>query len=264
MDDEQVQLEQLLGQFRTASTQHLATQERLQVRNDQWAAASKVPHDVNNQLLVIHYACRQLLAQVPENDPIRSLVTAIEQARNEAAAATKTLRSPATTPQSEKFDLNQIIRDVETLFKPILPDGVIFTVRLAPTDHRSFGSDHDLANRELARYQGDPRRITRRLGSIDTFQRKSVKQGGPRDDNGLFAGCRYGTRRTELDQIVLPSRGNSVQLPKHCFANRARAGLSPGNDSNLGTIQRGISTPISFHSPTESVANEFPAALISA
>lgn len=133
MDDAAVDVEKFERQLQLEIAQRVAAEERLQSLSDQLALASKTLHDVNNQLLVIHYVGRQLQSQIPESDPNRSLITAIEQARKEAADATRRLRSNGCRSLvSQTTELNEIVRNVESLLKPILRDNLIFTLRLTP------------------------------------------------------------------------------------------------------------------------------------
>ena len=257
MDEVHVQLERLLGHFRTESTQHLATQERVQVLNEQWAAASKVLHDVNNQLLVIHFACRQLLAQIPENDPVRSLVTAIDQARNEAAAATKTLRSPSASPRSDKSDLNQIIRDLETLLTPIIPDGVIFTVKLAAVPFI-------VPLEPIAAWKIVSLLVTNALFSvsqggwltIETFQHKSAKLGKHPTTSFCLKVSDTGPIEVDSEQIVTVPDETPFDSPSLVSQLARELAESPATIHLVERSNEGSQLTISFPSPTQAVANE--------
>jgi PAS domain S-box-containing protein len=83
--------------------------------------AGGIAHDFNNQLTLIQ-GVAQLLLEVQENDPIRADLEAICSAVERSAALTRRLVafSRRQVLRVEPIDLNQVVRNLETLFRRVL------------------------------------------------------------------------------------------------------------------------------------------------
>ena len=104
------------------------------------ALAERIFHDVNNLLLVMYYSCYQLLSKASPDDSIRADIQAIEDARTQSADLIRQFRSTNMQPEghSRSVDLNELVRQVEELVRPVVSNDIVLTVNLcscpAPID----------------------------------------------------------------------------------------------------------------------------------
>lgn len=256
MDDERVDVEQLKRQLAIEIAERLDIQERLRESQDKLTASFNTLHDVNNQLLVIHYACQQLLLSVAENDPARTYVSAIERARIEASNATKSLRSMSSNErQQPTIELNRMVHEVATLFTGILPDGLILTSKISPSTMEIAGEPKVLWT-TIVRLVANSLLACGPFGwvTIETYRSRGNRADQQNQHGAEFICLRISDTRSvtsSVEHLVQNSGHTSLEAPK--LASQTSQDLEGMFESirMIDRVDEGASITISFPSSVE-------------
>lgn len=127
--------------------------------------AGGVAHDFNNLLLAIQGRTELLLGESDLSDQVVSDLVEIRAAAGRAATLTRQLlafsRRPLLEPQV--MDLNQIVREMESMLRRLLGEDVILVTRLAP---------------DLGTVQADPGHLEQVLMNLLVNSRDAMPSGG--------------------------------------------------------------------------------------
>ena len=127
--------------------------------------AGGVAHDFNNLLTVINGYGQLLAAAIPEQDVRRPYVREIQKAGERAAELTRQLlafsRKQILSPRL--FDLNELVRESESLLKALVGDCVALDLRLADS---------------LCLVHADPLQLEQVLINLAVNARDAMPQGG--------------------------------------------------------------------------------------
>ena len=96
--------------------------------------AGGVAHDFNNLLTVVTVHCEMLIAMLPDASPLRSDIDAIQQAGRKAASLTRQLLafSRRQVFTLEVFGINDVVGDVQKMFRRVIGEDVQLDCRFAP------------------------------------------------------------------------------------------------------------------------------------
>jgi PAS domain S-box-containing protein len=88
--------------------------------------AGGVAHDFNNMLTIINGYCELLLAQLPQEDPLRELITPIHDAGQRSSRLTRQLLTLSRRQilQPRAADLSENVRSVSTMLRRLLGEDV--------------------------------------------------------------------------------------------------------------------------------------------
>jgi two-component system cell cycle sensor histidine kinase/response regulator CckA len=127
--------------------------------------AGGVAHDFNNVLTAIFGYSDLLLDAIAPDDPKRADVEEIKRAAGRAAGLTRQLLafSRKQVLQPRRLDLNEIIRNVQTLLAKLLGDEI--ELRLQPAD-------------DLGQVQADPGQLEQVLMNLAANARDAMPDGG--------------------------------------------------------------------------------------
>ncbi|MHB1222666.1 MAG: ATP-binding protein [Gemmatimonadaceae bacterium] len=127
--------------------------------------AGGVAHDFNNLLTVIISYSGVVLSELPEGSPARADVQEIAEAGARAAALTRQLLAVSRQQvlQPQVLDLNEIIADMERMFRRVLPADIRIVTRLDPA---------------LGRTRADPGQLEQVLMNLAVNARDAMPDGG--------------------------------------------------------------------------------------
>ncbi len=100
--------------------------------------AGGVAHDFNNLLTVINGYSELVLAELPDENPLRGPLTAIHDAGERAARLTEQLLtfSRKSMVKESLVDLNELVTESAKLYRRLIGEDVTLTVTIAPTPVR--------------------------------------------------------------------------------------------------------------------------------
>jgi PAS domain S-box-containing protein len=127
--------------------------------------AGGVAHDFNNLLTIVTVHCEMLLAQLPDASPVRADIEEIQQAGRRAAALTRQLLafSRRQVFTLEIFCLNEILSEVQRMFRRLIGEDIRFEMELAD---------------DTAPIRGDRAQLTQVLLNLVVNARDAMPHGG--------------------------------------------------------------------------------------
>jgi two-component system cell cycle sensor histidine kinase/response regulator CckA len=115
-----------------AAENGMATSTALALDEPLSSLATGAAHDLRNLLFVIRAHCDRLAAAVPEQDPHRADLDAIQDAVDRGALlASQLVTAGRTRARSRPADVNETIRALEALIQRLVGDRVTVTMRLS-------------------------------------------------------------------------------------------------------------------------------------
>ncbi len=137
--------------------------------------AGGIAHDFNNLLTAIIGFASLLKEKTPPDDPTRLYVDEIVKAGNRAAALTGQLLSFSRRQVVEPrvLDLNQVIRDLETLLRRLIGEDVVLTTDLAG-DLGPIRMDHSQMEQVIVNLAVNARDAMPRGGTLSLMTRNAI------------------------------------------------------------------------------------------
>jgi PAS domain S-box-containing protein len=176
--------------------------------------AGGIAHDLNNMLAAIFGYSDLLARSLAENDPRRADVAQIVHAAQRSAELTRQLLAFARREliQPRSLDLNAVVRDAESMLRPVLGDNVALRLSLSPEAGVIFA---------------DPRRVEQILINLVLNARDAMPQGGRVTiETGTVAFDDLGAKRR--GDCEGPAASRYVMLAVH----------DTGHGMDAGTLQR--------------------------
>jgi PAS domain S-box-containing protein len=173
--DQDVTQLRLIGELFTSALRRRQTEVALADSRQQLLQAQKmdavgrlaggIAHDFNNLLTIILGFSRPLMSEIPEDDPIREDISAIQESAERAASLTRQLltfsRRQSVAPQ--EIGLNDLLRALEPMLE------------------RMVGPDVDLGlelQHDLDPIEGDPHQFEQLVLNIAANARDAMPDGG--------------------------------------------------------------------------------------
>jgi PAS domain S-box-containing protein len=127
--------------------------------------AGGVAHDFNNLMTIILGQCESLLANLPEDHPIRHPAAMIYHAGERAASLTRQLLafSRQTVLEAKVLDLNTVVTDAERLLRRLIGEDIQLTVQLDP---------------RVGRVKADPDQLQQVVVNLALNSRDAMPDGG--------------------------------------------------------------------------------------